>query len=288
MVAADVDGDGDQDVILGNNGADTLLLNDGNGGFTDASSRLPARSDNTWSIDAGDVDGDGDVDLVLGNFATRNRLYLNDGSGSFADVSAAQLPLDDDWVGRLELADVDADGDLDLYVAVFSGTWPYRDRLYANDGAGTFTDVTASQLPNLTSRTFALGDLDADGDLDLFSGHASWPYYRIALNDGTGVFATRSPPLGPRTPQAVALVDVDENGVLDAVISDQEIRVLYNDGAAGFVTTANAIPQRSYLRGGIVAGDVDPRRRHGLGDGDPCSAQPAPTDGSAPADSTGP
>ncbi|MFQ5504188.1 MAG: FG-GAP repeat domain-containing protein, partial [Planctomycetota bacterium] len=65
---ADVDRDGDLDLILGNHTSNLLYLNDGKGRFSDASStRLPVDSDSTVSVTTADVDGDGDVDLLFGN-----------------------------------------------------------------------------------------------------------------------------------------------------------------------------------------------------------------------------
>jgi hypothetical protein len=74
--------------------------------------------------------------------------------------------------GSLALGDVDEDGDLDIVV----GITPYlaqQNRLYLNDGNGTFSDATATRMPtdNENSTAVALGDVDGDGDLDLVVGN---------------------------------------------------------------------------------------------------------------------
>ena len=125
---------------------------------------------------AADVDGDGDIDLYLTRIGKPNALYLNTGKGTFRDgteeAGVGGAPTQGSTVGSF--ADVDADGDLDLYVAG-AGTTP--DTLYVNDGSGHFHDEAAARglaLPplvvaetgaNVHGVTFA--DPDHDGDLDL-------------------------------------------------------------------------------------------------------------------------
>ena len=238
----DVDGDRDPDIVLGG-GQDRLYLNDGTGHFTDATAgRLPIVTRWTSAIAMDDVDGDGDLDLALGNDG-QNRLYVNDGRGDFTDVSASHLPTDGDPTKAMLLDDVDGDGDRDLVCgnhALLQGQHMVgqQNRLYLNDGAGRFTDVTASHMPvdadwNLA---LALGDVDGDLDLDLVCGNGA---DRLYLNDGAGRFtdatATRLPPQsGPTT--ALVLGDVGGDGHLDLVGNGfYQDRLYLNDGHGHFV-----------------------------------------------------
>ena len=134
-------------------------------------------------VAAGDYDGDGDLDLyvVRGNIGP-NLLYRNDGNNQFTDVAAA-AGVDHAAPGGAgylhsgpTFADVDGDGDLDLFVGGMEGD-PCM--LYSNDGDGTFTDVTdASGFKTMGANntiSAAFGDYDLDGDLDMMLAHWGTP-----------------------------------------------------------------------------------------------------------------
>jgi hypothetical protein len=265
VALGDVDGDGDLDAWIGGL-PNRLLVNDGAGHFADVSAtNLPALLDSTLAVALGDVDADGDLDAFLGT-SSQSRLYLNDGTGVFADGSATNLPVLLDITRAAAFGDVDGDGDLDVY----AGNFFQQDRLLLNDGAGTFTDATGTNLPAFVSATasIAMGDVDGDGDFDAFVG-TSFQQYRLLLNDGTGAFtdATTSslPALAGETP-AVALGDVDGDVDLDALagntgLSGQD-RLYLNDGRGVFAdATATSLPPLVDLTQAVALGDVD-------GDGD--------------------
>ena len=169
---ADYDGDGDLDIYVGFNGnANRLYRNDGkpNASFEEvavAAGVADARP--TRSAAWADYDNDGDPDLLLG-FAPGSgsilKLYRND-DARFTDVTAAAgLAKDSAGVRQFSWIDIDADDDLDLFVAL-------RDRpnlLYRNDG-GRFTDIAASiGLADPRKSVGAIWfDYEEDGDLDLY------------------------------------------------------------------------------------------------------------------------
>jgi hypothetical protein len=224
VVLGDVDGDGDLDLVCVNSGQDRLFLNDGQGVFTDVTAaQMPADSTQEANAVFGDVDGDGDLDIVFG--AWQNRLYLNDGTGTFTDASAARLP-GDLTNTSVVLGDVDGDGDLDI-VCANSGQLD-QNRLYLNDGSGMFTDVTATHLPVFSDDTnaIALGDLDGDGDLDMYCANGDSYIYRqadrICLNDGSGRFADAGSllPVCTSATRRVLLFDADRDGDLDVFCTD--------------------------------------------------------------------
>jgi hypothetical protein len=187
----DITGDGKPDVLIAGDGQDRLLVNNGKGGFIDETDkRLPRETAIAQDVEFFDADKDGDLDLVLG-LEGGHALWINDGKGVFADETARRLPAAGNVEARkVAIADVDRDGDLDLYFAQVS--WQGRepqDKLVINDGKGTFADETAARLPAEADLTLdaAFADFDGDGDADLVVGNAG--SLKILTNDGTGRFA---------------------------------------------------------------------------------------------------
>lgn len=200
VLSTDIDENGFADILIGNNGQNVLLLNNGMASFTDATAtRLPTQNDVTQDLELGDVDGDCDLDLLVGNEGN-NRLLLNDGGGFFTDVSKERLPvpLTPEETREADFGDVDGDGDLDILFAnvrLFVNNAVRQNRLLLNDGKGFFTDVTSERLPvdNDSSMDGDFVDVDHDGDLDILTANfgaldnnTSEPY-RLYRNE-QGVF----------------------------------------------------------------------------------------------------
>jgi hypothetical protein len=113
-----------------------------------------------------DLDGDGDLDAVLTNSGGDNALFTNEGDGRFVLYeNSLDIAYPEDLTMGISAADYDNDGDTDLLLL---NRGP--DRLLANDGAARFTDVTAAAgiVSPGASASGTWGDLDQDGDLDLF------------------------------------------------------------------------------------------------------------------------
>lgn len=118
-------------------------------------------------ISAGDVDGDGWLDLYVVNKTGSNRLYRQIEPLRFEDITdKAGVTGGSQWSSGASFADVDNDGDLDLFVCQLNGP----NLLYKNIGGGKFTEVGKSAGIDLVAGSVmgAFEDYDRDGDLDLF------------------------------------------------------------------------------------------------------------------------
>jgi len=189
----DYDNDGNVDLFISNNSADAsnrLYHNDGDGTFTEittgdiATDKAPSLG-STW----GDYDNDGDIDLfVANNIGTANFLYRNNGDGTFAKVLNDPIVSYDGYSHGVSWGDYDNDGYLDMFVAEYFST--RFNKLYHNNGDGTFSEIT-SAVPTLDANSSVAGvwgDYDNDGDLDLFVTNINDENNVLYKNLGNGDF----------------------------------------------------------------------------------------------------
>ena len=186
IALADVDGDGDLDMVVANESPpNRLLLNDGKGHFREAPKALQLLTPlETREVHVFDANGDGRPDILFLNLTSNNkkwdkdpqaRLLINKGRGKFRDETKTRLPENrfSSWGGMV--MDFNHDGHPDLIVGAIDvpGFKPLQLRAYANDGKGRFSDVTATVMPAATvgrSWSMAKGDVNGDGVEDLFVG----------------------------------------------------------------------------------------------------------------------
>ena len=233
---ADLDGDGDGDLLSGHFAGGDLLWyenTDGAGTYSAASTLAVGAGPN--DARAADLDGDGDLDVVTSNLATDRLAWIeNLGSGSFGavqDVAGTTYPL------RLDVADLDGDGDLDLVGNGFSSlTWA------ENQGSGVFVaqPAVATYAGSEDGMHVTAADLDGDGDLDLLAtSDDSVPTAVVWYEntDGAGTFgAAQSIATGDR-PWTTCAADLDGDGDLDvASILRDGAELFWNENTDGLGT----------------------------------------------------
>ncbi|MFQ5717953.1 MAG: FG-GAP-like repeat-containing protein [Acidobacteriota bacterium] len=273
VLAIDVDGDGDLDV-LSSSFADAKIAwyeNLGTGNFGDPATNQKVISTGAigaFAVSAADIDGDGDVD-VLSASQSDSRIVWYENSGApaapgewtFHDVSTAAMA-----ARQVIAADLDADGDLDLLSASVFGNpiaW------YENLGGGVFGDAATNQRvissTVLSGRAAVAGDVDGDGDLDPISASCvdnTVAWYENSGSTTTGIWNQRVVSSTAACPESVFAADLDQDGDIDILSASSGGTLNWFENVNGLGMFATARPLASAF-GGIDAraGDMD-------GDGD--------------------
>jgi len=243
-----------------------LYRNNRDGTFTDVTEQAGVGGGEGYGmgVSAADYDNDGDLDLYVLNYGP-NVLYHNNGDGTFTDVSAKSGLADPSWSVSAAWLDYDNDGRLDVYVANylaydagkfrdfyaaagFPGPLSYKaqpDRLYRNNGDGTFSDVTQEAgvyFPDGRAMSAVATDLNDDGLIDVYVTNDGTPncYW---VNRGHGTFENQALRWGiafgeggqGASSMGPVVGDVDRDGRLDLFIPDMGYSCLLLNKGKTFV-----------------------------------------------------
>ena len=233
--AADLDGDGDLDVLVGSL-VDWLgwYENLGDGTFAALSVIANDFDGRVWSVDAADLDGDGDLDVLAPHENDDSIVwYENEGSGEFIAMPA--IAADATGVRGVHAADLDGDGDPDVLAASYGNdtiAW------YENGGDGAFTAMPAIAADADGAHAVHAADLDGDGDLDVLAASNLDDTVGWYENDGSGGFSSRRAiESGSGDVLAVHAADLNGDGDLDVLVAytDSDRVAWYeNDGEGAF------------------------------------------------------
>ncbi|MGA1235421.1 MAG: FG-GAP-like repeat-containing protein [Limisphaerales bacterium] len=271
VALGDYDGDGRCDIFLcGLEGASALYRNLGGWRFEDVTSRAGVGCVGQTSTGAAfaDVDGDGDLDLLVNSMGGPNALLLNDGRGVFKDVTAASGLVSKLGSTSMALADVDGDGDLDLYVANYGvdsilrsgGRLSFR----VVNGRRVATGRYAKRIQIIGDKIFELGEQDV-----LYLNDGAGRFSPVAWTEGAFLDEEGNPLEDGAWDQSLSVLmqDFNGDGAPDIYVCSDASgpdRFWINDGGGRFrAIPTQAIRTTPYFSMSVAAGDFD---RDGLVD----------------------
>ncbi|MCB9004936.1 MAG: VCBS repeat-containing protein [Ardenticatenaceae bacterium] len=262
VFAADLDNDGDLDVLSGSTLDDTITWyeNDGAADPTFTARVITTTADGAYGVYAADLDNDGDLDVLTASLYDNTiAWYENDGAAnpSFTARVITTAALGARWVFA---ADLDNDGDLDVLSASRADdtiAW------YENDGAAD-PSFTAHAITTTADGAYGVyaADLDNDGDLDILSASDNDDTIAWYENDGAAdpSFTAHDITTAANGAYGVYAADLDNDGdldVLSASYADGTIAWYQNDGAADPTFTASAITAAADGAFSVYAADLD-------------------------------
>lgn len=252
--AGDLNNDGLTDLVFaGNLVTSGIYLNEGNLRFRDITSSFTSFSNDQWysGVAIADVNSDGWPDVFLTSTSMsskrvrKNRLWINNGPDEkgnlfFTEESEKYGIAGNDYSVAAAFLDFDLDGNIDLYVMnnvinqeitsayrpkITDGTSPNNDRLYRNNGDGTFSDVSikAGIVIEGFGTGLAVSDINKDGWPDIFVSNDMLSNDLLYINQGDGTFhneAARYLSYQSRASKGNDIADVNNDGLPDILSLD--------------------------------------------------------------------
>ncbi|MBI4548002.1 MAG: VCBS repeat-containing protein [Ignavibacteriae bacterium] len=266
VVAADLDGDGDIDLVTANlqGNSVSVLMNIGDGTFAPKVDYTGL--DDPWGVFAADLDLDGDSDLIIANYGYDQgsvTVLKNNGLGSFGNRDDLSTPTGTHtW--SVIAADLDKDGYPELVATnpKYVVTDTPSISIWKNKKDGTFCCRVDSPLTRSPGRVIA-ADLDGDGDKDVcFANHGGGATLTVFVNNDSGIFSGRFDYPTGTSPFGLVATDLDGDGDLDlaAACLQNTVTVLKNNGDS--TLTSNTFLDTldygaAFLSAGIASADLD-------------------------------
>jgi hypothetical protein len=259
VFAADLDGDGDVDVLSGSTSYDWVAWyenTDGVGTFG-PEQIISSSSDFVVAVLATDVDEDGDIDVLAASANDDKIVWYDNIGGSGAVWQERMISTDADNPRSIFAADLDGDGDTDV---VSASALDHEVAWYDNsDGAGTFgPQQIISNSGSFPVSVFA-ADVDGDGDIDVFAsllGDAEIVWYRNT--DGSGSFGPAQVVSGDIAAAAIVVVDLDGDGDGDVLsATGPEIAWFANTDGVGTFGSKRIVDSTVSGTQDVFATDID-------------------------------
>jgi hypothetical protein len=265
VLAADIDGDGDFDVVSTSGGGAAWMENtDGLGRL--GQPRLVAHpvGVSARSIAASDLDGDGDVDLIVGSASADTVAWYEnvDGRGEFGRSRSLWRAGQAQLVSSVDAADLDGDGDVDILAAsqYVNGVLWFEN----GDAEGAFSDpasLGAGQIQG--ARSVKAADLDGDGDLDVLgaaSTLSSDSVFWIENRSGAQAFGSVRTRPAPIDVRFVNTSDLDGDGDLDVLVASgygDTVAWYENVDGGGRLGPLNRIDSAFFGNDQLLGADLD-------------------------------
>ena len=266
VFAADMDGDGDMDILSASSTDDTIAWYENNGAAdpTWTAANIATSADGAQSVFAADMDGDGDMDIVSASSTDDTIAWYENNGAADPTWAASDIATSADGALSVFAADMDGDGDMDIVSASHTDdtiAW------YENNGAAdpTWAAADIATSADAASSVFA-ADMDGDGDMDILSASSNDDTIAWYENNGAAdpTWAAADIATSADAASSVFAADMDGDGDMDIVsasASDDTIAWYENNGAADPSWAAADIATSADGAQSVFAADMD-------GDGD--------------------
>jgi hypothetical protein len=268
VMIADVNQDGNPDLIVANGGSQNLsvYLGDGKGGFVQAEGSPFPAGQNPSDIALGDFNGDGNIDVAIANHGVKFvTVLLGDGKGGFALAPGSPFAVPSNpHPHGIAAADFNGDKKLDLVIDSWAEN---KVLLMFGNGDGTFqtpgVKLDVGKHPYERLRT---ADVNEDGNADIITSNFDDGSVSILLGDGKGNFSRKDFSVPP-DPFGIATGDFNGDHHLDIAIvhysgqgtdpSKNGLSILYGDGKGNFILAKGSLFPTGHYPPTVAAGDLN-------------------------------